>query len=211
MARQSKALQYADPTFELSKNTQELAQQVHVMAKFADARLRAIEVARHEKGFRNIESFAYKKAVYEIQHFTGAKENAKRFDTIVDLSSKGAYKQLQARANALREFINSPTSTKRGIKRVYDKRVKTINQKYGTDFDWQSLATFFEHGGKNILDKYGSDVVLMTVAEIQKPDDKRVKAIKDYNKRVKVSNMDKELKSVAQNMQSDGFDWSILE
>lgn len=211
MAKQSKALQYADPTFNLANNYAELAEQVKVMAKFADRRLREIEVAKHDPYFRGIEKFAYRKALYEIQHFKGAKEDAKRFDTKLPSGTKGSYQQLVKRANALREFINAPTSTRRGTISVYDKRAQKLNKHYGTDFDWRTLANFFENGGKNLLETYGSDVVMLTIAQVTNNEDKNIRKIKDYNERIKTAEMDKELKSVAKSMTDNGFDWSILE
>ena len=69
----------------------------------------------------------------------------------------------------MREFLSSPTSTKSGIKQVYENRVKTLNERYGTDFSWQNLADFFHSGDFAALRKqgYGSKVIMKAMGKIQ--------------------------------------------
>lgn len=116
------------------------------LAKRADQRLVRIEryAGKKEpikgesavKGMEKITSYAYRVAIHDISKWSGA--DAKRFNT----NPPNTTAELKAKIRDIRKFLESETSTLRGVKNTYIKRVQTINEKYGTDFTWEQFAEF---------------------------------------------------------------------
>ena len=117
------------------------------LADIADRRMRRLEeYAGKEPAYANILKFAYDKAIWDIQAVRG--EGAYRFAGGVPKT--GNTLKMQSRINDVLKFLNSPTSTISGIKKVYGARAKTINEKYGMDLTWENMADFFEN---DLLDR----------------------------------------------------------
>ena len=109
------------------------------LAKRADQRLVRLEKrANSGQEWKAVTKYAYANAMEEIRRFSGAE--AKRFN----VKPPNTTQMLQAKINAMKRFLESPTSTTTGIRRTYEKRVNTINKEYGTDFTWEELKEFFE-------------------------------------------------------------------
>lgn len=141
------------------------AQYYKRLAKQADQRLVRIEelsglrgkppVAGYEEAYK----YAYRKALDMLDQGT-------RFNA--NIPKPGTF-EWRERVNAMREFLSSPTSTKSGIKQVYENRVNTLNDRYGTNFTWSELADFFHSGdfGKLRKQGYGSKVIMKAMGKIQ--------------------------------------------
>ena len=72
-----------------------------------------------------------------------------------------------------------PESTKRDIKRTFQNRANTINNKYGTDMKWNDLAGFFESKlWEKMAKEYGSKTTMKAIGEIQKNEKDIKKALK---------------------------------
>ena len=114
------------------------------IAKVADQRLVRLERYAGNKNYKNILSYAYEAALYDIRALTGDPE-ATRFNRVPAKTKSGAVNQqnLRAKINAVKRFLESPTSTKQGITKVYKQRAATINNKYGTDITWQEMANYY--------------------------------------------------------------------
>ena len=144
---------------------QMLVREYNKLAKKADRRMRELEELSKEKGFKNVKKYAYLRAKKDIKAWTPAGQGRKKprwqrnipFDT----------KSLQAKITDIKRFLDSPTSTKRGIIRVYKKRADAINKKYKTKFTWQTLASYFDTGLYDKTEGYGSKTVLMAMGHIQ--------------------------------------------
>lgn len=152
--------------------------QYNKLAKKADRRMRELErFSRHEE-FKSILNYAYRQAAYDIEKWTppGTKDKAPRWQRNAPADTNS----LKAKIKDIERFLNKPTSTMSGTKKIYMKRTETINKKYGTDFTWQNLANYFESGIPDKLgDKYGSKTVLVAIGQIQKNKSEVLKALKE--------------------------------
>ena len=162
------AQKYSLSTFELNENYKSyksqkrarnnLEKQYKDFVKKSNRRLLALEKLSTKKGYENILTFAYRKAMIDIQSFVG--DNKKRFSTATkNLSNR----QLEGRINAMLEFLNSPSSTKKGIEKVWSNREAVITSRYG--ISWEKALDVFERG---IIKKYendlNSDLILKVIA-----------------------------------------------
>ena len=162
------------------KPGESLEKYYHRLAKAADQRLVRLESYEHDKYFKPATQWAYSRAQHDLQKWTGKGPGAKklRFNTA---APKGEEK-LISKINDIKQFLSSPTSTKKGIVDVYKKRADTINEKYGTSFDWQSLAKYYDSGQAELWDsKFGSKTALRIIGLIQK---KGKKVVEEINKAV---------------------------
>lgn len=108
------------------------------LAKRADQRLVRIEQYANQPNYQGMTKFAYSKAMRDIKAYSG--QGAKRFNTAPPKNPK----QLQAKINDIKAFLEAPSSTKKGVTNIYKQRVATFNQHYGTNFTWQEYGAFFE-------------------------------------------------------------------
>jgi len=141
------------------------------LAKTADQRLVRLERYGEEDFFHTAKQWAYAKAVQDIKKWRqpGEKIDMFRFNTKPPKDTE----DLLAKINDIKTFLESPTSTKKGITDVYKKRADTINKKYGTKFTWQALAKFYTSGEAELWEaKFGSKTALKTIGVIQHKKDK---------------------------------------
>lgn len=145
------------------------------LAKVADQRLLRLEDLSKQKEFRGVKKMAYGRAMADLEIFGG-----KRFNTAPP-QDRRLFKE---KIMAMRHFIESPTSTKKGIIETYSERAKALNEKYGTDFTWKDLADFFGSGKADKMmngkgESYGSKTVLMAIGRIQQTAESVIKGIKE--------------------------------
>ena len=174
------------------------------LAKQADQRLVRLEKLSTEPGYENITKWAYAQAQHDIKALFG--EDRTRFNVRPRKLKSGQFseKQMQAAISSMKQFLLSPTSTKSGINKVYGERAKTINERYGTDFDWKELAQFFENTMDTLLDlQYGSKTKMRAIGTIQRHQWKSVDDINDYVEYAKSHNLkvpDDEVVNMAKKM-----------
>lgn len=161
-------------------NREEIEKEYNRLAKKADARLRALESYQWDENFKTSTKWAYAKAMRDIKSWGGKK----RFQTSVKSLSDT---ELQMKIKDIETFLESPTSTKRGIIKVYKKRVETLNKKLETDYTWQEFANFIQSDTyKKIDNLFGSDTVLSVVSKTKKLNKKIIDEInEDKEKREK--------------------------
>ena len=135
------------------------------LAKKADRRMREIEELSKQKGFKNVKKYAYARAKRDIKAWTpkGQRRKRPRWQRAIPEDTRS----LKAKIRDIETFLNSPTSSKRGIIRVYKNRADAINKEYGTDFTWQTLASYFDTGLYDKTEGYGSKTVLIAMGHIQ--------------------------------------------
>lgn len=132
------------------------------IAKVADQRLVRLERLAEQEGYKNADQWAYRKAMRDISTWSG--ENAQRFNTKPPTNIR----QLQAKINDIKSFLGSPSSTKSGIKSVYQTRANSINENYGTKFSTADLEDLFSSSLWKKVDakKYDSDTVMKAIGYI---------------------------------------------
>ena len=163
---------------ETSTYSQEL-KRYNALAKKADRYMRNLEKLSEQPGYKNVKKYAYAKAEKMIEGWTppGSKSKAPRWQRNTPADTR----TLKAKIKDIEDFIQMPTATKRGIDKIYKKRVETINKKYGTNFTWQELAEFFDSSMPDkTFDKYGSKTVLIAIGKIQNNQDTVVEKLKNH-------------------------------
>ena len=124
--------------------------------------------------------WAYAHAQEDIRKWRGSGKS--RYPSSV--KGDAPISQLQARIADVEKFLEMETSTISGVKRVNEKRVDTINNKYGTDFTSSDFQQFARSG---MLDKmkaqYGSKTIWKAIGQIRKNMDTLVKQMKQHKAR----------------------------
>lgn len=143
--RQQVAEEYGNKIWRFPENAtsyDELRKEYLHLADIADRRLRRLEeYSAKDPAYENILKFAYDKAIWDIQAERGP--GTYRFRG--DVPKKGQTIVIQSRINDVLKFLNSPTSTISGVKKVYGQRAKVINEKYDMNLTWENMADFFEN------------------------------------------------------------------
>lgn len=103
----------------------------------ADQRLLRLERYADEPYFGSVLQYGYKYAQRSITEMGGGS----RFRSI-KIENEDDLRQAMA---GVKKFLAAPSSTKQGIKKVYQKRANTINQKFGTNLTWQEMASIWEY------------------------------------------------------------------
>ena len=145
-----------DPSMSIEQNYKRLA-------KTADQRLVRLERLAEQEGYESVTKYAYHKAMRDIKAWDG--EDAMRFNTRIP----GKRMQQIAKINDILDFLNSATSTKKGIDATYKKRAQSLNEKYGTDFTWQDMSDYYSSGRAAAeAEQYGSKTVLKALGKFKK-------------------------------------------
>lgn len=143
------------------------------LAKRADQRLVRLKKLSKQKGFEAVTSYSYATAMNDLKNFGQTRFNAKVPDPTTE---EGAF-LFREKLAAVKEFLKAPSSTKQGIKSVYQDKVDTMNERYGTNFNWQDMADFFNTGYAQKLfnELKASKTVMKAIGVIQH----NLKEIKD--------------------------------
>lgn len=163
------------------KQRADLEREYKALAKRADARLRKIEEVSHRPEYKGIKEYAYQAATEDIKRFG---KSGRRFGTGKSAMPK-TDRKLQAKINAIKKFLESPTSTVQGVKGLYKERADFFNENYGTKFTWKSMANLFENDRFGKLQEIiqGSDEALNIVGVIQRNKRKINQALKKADAR----------------------------
>lgn len=150
------------------------------LAKVADQRLVRLEGYQHDTNYKEATRWAYQRAIKDIKYWSG--ENATRFNTAMPKRKES----ILAKISDMRTFIESPSSTKEGIKSIYKQRADKINAEYGLNLKWADVGRFFESETfKNNADIFGSKTLLKTIGIIQKNKKSIIKQIEKQAENVK--------------------------
>lgn len=133
------------------------------LAKVADQRLVRLEELSKVEGYGNATQWAYKRAIHDIETWSG--EGATRFNT----KPPKDVRSLKAKINDIKTFIGSESSTKSGISATYKQRVNTINERYGTSYQVDDLQKIFNSKlwKKMEAKNYSSDQILTAIGYIK--------------------------------------------
>lgn len=181
------------------------------LAKRANKRLYNLEKLSKESGFENVTKWAYRNALYNIKQ----RGDNKRFN--ININEDINIKTLSAMRNEVYNFLNAPTSTKKGIVKLYKEKTDTFNKKYNTNWKWQDMANYFEKGGKELFEeKFSSSTALNVLGVFQKNKDEVKKIIDDFNNKNKNQDvlLDDFIKKLKNNKDENGnkiIDWKLKE
>lgn len=169
-----------------TKHYTELVKEYRKLAKRADQRLVRLEALSRSAKYENVLKYSYRVAAKNIESY-GTVKNRPRFNTKPPENSN----TLQAKINDIKHFLQSTSSTKRGIVSTYEKRADTLNKNMGLEgedkFTWQELADFFQSKSyEKLASMFGSKTVFDTIGKIKENLPEIAKAIKD-NKKIKVA------------------------
>lgn len=158
-----------DPNYWLPDDYNELVKVYRTLAKCADQRLVRLEAYQHDKDFKTAIQWAYARAMHDIQQWSGSE--AKRFNTAPPASKVDLVSKIQD----IKHFLESPTSTKKGIVDVYKKRADTLNRTMRkdnpdwTNLTWKDMAQYFDSALNDKLDQeYGSKTKMKVFASLKK-------------------------------------------
>lgn len=167
-----------------------LVKEYRKLAKRADSRLVRLEGYRHQEGMKGIEMYAYRTALNDIRSWSG--EGKKRFNTAPPESAS----LLRQKIADINKFLNSQTSTYKGVVNMYKKRAEQLNQNriiWGDNkgtFSWQDYYKIFqviEASGLDVIRDSRIIIMLATVINHVKGDDlKKAKDKIDYEEADKV-------------------------
>ena len=164
----------------------ELYDEYKKLAKRADQRL--VRIEQHAEAgdiYAGMINFAYRRAMVDIRKWSG--ENARRFNVKAPASTIS----LKAKIRDIKEFLESPSSSVKptkdnlrknkkgevvagGVQLTYDKRAKTLNERYGqyldSPFTWENIQEFFESSLWKKMDKRFADskTTLRAIGTIRK-------------------------------------------
>lgn len=156
------------------------------LAKQADQRMVRLEKLTNQKMFKAADKYAYARAARDIKSWGGTAEGKlPRWNRAMPSKTES----LKAKIADMKNFLMSPTSTKKGIIDVYQKRADTLNAKLGTNFTWEELANYYESDIADKADsKYGgSNTALIAFYNIKVSAEEQAEQIKKANDQHKVS------------------------
>lgn len=161
-----------------SSHYQALVKEYRKLAKRADQRLVRLEKLSEKKGYENVLKYAYAKAEQDINMY-GIPRNKPRFNIAPPKNSNS----LQGKINDIKRFLESPSSTRKGIESIYQSRADTVNKNMGLRtfdkdagkwvnspdaFTWEDLANFFNSKSWDKLGQsFGSKTVMMIIGRIK--------------------------------------------
>ena len=181
----------ATPKKDWKKDWEAVQKESRKLAKRANQRLVRLEQYSKREGLSEILKFAYQRAQEYINKNLGGKrykEHVKLYDVsdgTKNLTGEALYRAnvmiQRQRIKAMTEFLESETSTlgqaragkkTLGIKKVYDKRTQTINEKflnkYGLQMSDKDLKRFFESKKQAKLEQLVSSSLMFVVASVIK-------------------------------------------
>lgn len=163
------------------QNKEQLIKEYVKLAKRANKRLYNLEKLSKEKNFEVVTKWSYARAMHDIKIWGGNK----RFRTSIpeDINIK----RLSAMRNDVYNFLNSKSSTKKDIVKLYIEKTNTFNKNYNTNWTWQDMASYFENGGakEKIEEKFSSKTALEIIGVFRSNPEQIKKVIDTFNKKHK--------------------------
>lgn len=181
------------------------------LAKRADQRLVRLEKYEKEKGFESITQYAYRVAMKDISTYTGKGTTKGRFNTKPPMKTNKRtgekslnVTRLEDKIADIKKFLQSPSSTKKGVLDIYKKRADSLNKSsiFGdqqADFTWQEWANFWEKVGNKYYDEnvdYNTGAKVLYLEKKHKLNQNTLKKLRDVDfEKVDFDN-EKEVKKV---------------
>lgn len=159
---------------------EELEKEYLKISKVADQRLRALEKYENLENFKTATKWAYASAMRDIKSWGGTNRFGTGKNAIKGLSDL----ELEMKIADINKFLQSKTSTKKGITSVYIQRANKFNEKYKTNVTWQEFAKFTHSDTYEKMDQqYGSSTIMEVFHKSRKlTKEEAEKIIKDGDK-----------------------------
>lgn len=153
------------------------------LAGAANKRLERLEKLSKQEYYKPAMKWAYNRAALDVRKWKpGGKV---RFPEGQKWAITASMERIMGAISDVRTFLESGTSTKEGIKNVYQKRADVFNAAepqlrpggkkvggYGTQFTWEQMAKYYEtEWNKKWNDIFGSKTALRVIGELQKHKD----------------------------------------
>lgn len=198
-----------------SQSVDEMMKEYRRLAKVADQRMLRLEQYQKRAGYENVLKYSYAKAQHDLKRWANEKRlksgKPLRFNTKPPMNKNGTISKrlLKEKITQIKTFLASDTSTLvkpakpkkenkekpeiisgEGINAVFQSKADSINNEYGTNFTWETLAKYFEDGtADKLANKYGSKTALRIIAQIQKKPDEVVRELSKVDeRRIKTDN-----------------------
>ena len=165
------------------KSGESMAQWYLRLAGAANKRLERLEALAKQDYYKPAMKWAYNRASFDVRKW---KQTGKvRFPEGRKWAEQASLERIMGAISDVRTFLESGTSTKEGIKNVYQKRADVFNAAepqlrpggkkvggYGTQFTWEQMAKYYEtEWNKKWNDIFGSRTALRVIGELQKHKD----------------------------------------
>lgn len=147
------------------------------LGKMADQRMKRLEQLSTQPGYENVLKWAYATAKSDLKSL-----GSNNWESVARRTKKGEYdkKNMQRRINAVKRFLESPTSMKKTIDKQYGGVASQINEKYGLDLSWSDVGKFFDsEAWKKISEDYGSQTAVKAIGVIRRLDLSSVGDVKE--------------------------------
>lgn len=165
------------PGFNMPSDYNELVKVYRTLAKSADQRLVRLEKYAEEENMGNAKQWAYARAMRDIEAWSKGESN--RFNTAPPAKKQS----LLAKIKDIENFLEKPSSTKQGIKKIYMERAAKVNEEYGTDFTWEDIGDFYESAMYKKLDEsFASDTITETIGNLNEAKDEIKKIFNSLDK-----------------------------
>ena len=146
----------------MARDSATLKKELKRLSAEADKKLRKLEKLSQKKGYENVKEFSYKRAMKDIKHWSEG--NKRSFKSMMETENVNS---LQGQINAVKKFLDAPTSAKSSIDELFKSRADKLNENYGTNFSWQDLANVFDNKEENVYYQKGSKTYLKAVSYLK--------------------------------------------
>ena len=188
-----------------TEKQQELLEDYRREMKIANRRLQRLEKLAEDPDYENVLKYAYRLAERDVKEL-GIGDLEKVRYRIPENTNK-----LQSALRRVREFNKMPTSTKSGIKAVYQKDASNFNRSFGTNFTWSELKDFTSSVDWEGLKKdRGSTVLQKVIRSIMDNKIKPSDIAEAISKHKTIAGQDEVESDWTKRLVEDGLDVSML-
>lgn len=121
-----------------TEKQEKLLTEYRILRNRANTRLRALEKLAQNPEYENVLKYAYRVAERDIKELGIGDVSKVRFKTPTNTN------KLEAAIRRVEKFLESQTSTKTNIDKVYSESAKNLNAKFGTNFTWQEMKIYLD-------------------------------------------------------------------
>lgn len=146
----------------------EMKSEYRAAATKANRRMTQLEKLAQNPDYKAVLNYAYGNVQYDLNALgmTGG-----RFTHDIEKlpANKVDIRHLMALINAANQFLEAPSSTKKGIDKTYKRRAHTLNRKYKTKLSPDDMRLFFESSQwEKLINRFDSGLAMRIVAQMQK-------------------------------------------
>jgi len=191
----------------MARDSETMKRELKKLSVEADKKLRKLEKLSQKKGYENVKEFAYRRAMKDIRYWSDG--NKRSFKSMMNTDNINS---LQGQINAVKRFLDAPTSAKKSIDELFKRRADSLNEHYGTNFEWQDLANVFDRADENNYYQRGAKSYLKAVSYLKDNEAEIMDEIYDLSMGEKVirtgnNKVDKMIRNI---LDKEGIDFTSL-